>query len=53
MTEETAGQRLQTLRGEITQLTARAEQLADAIGAEPAPPPPASSGGCKPTWPTS
>ena len=40
MTEETAGQRLQTLRGEITQLTARAEELADAIGAEPAPPPP-------------
>jgi site-specific DNA recombinase len=40
MTEETAGQRLQTLRGEITKLTARAEELADAIGAEPALPPP-------------
>ena len=39
MTEETAGQRLQTPRGQITQLTARAEELADTIGAEPAPPP--------------
>jgi len=54
MTEETAGQRLQTLRGEITQLSAHAEQLADAIGTEPAPPRPlASSSGCRPTWPTS
>ena len=40
MAEETAGERLQALRGEITQLTVRAEELADAIGAEPAPPPP-------------
>ncbi len=40
MTEETAGQRLQTLRREITQLTARAEELVDAIGTEPAPPSP-------------
>jgi site-specific DNA recombinase len=35
MTEQTAGQRLQTLRGQITQLAARAEELAAAIGAEP------------------
>jgi site-specific DNA recombinase len=53
MTEETAGQRLQTLRGEITQLTARAEDLAGTIGAEPTPPPAASSSGSRLTWPTS
>ena len=28
MTEETAGERLQALHGEVTQLTARAEELA-------------------------
>ncbi len=40
MTEETAGQRLITLRMEITQLTARAAELEDALGSEPAAPPP-------------
>lgn len=40
MTEETVGQRLQVLRGEIIQLTARTDELTDTIGTEPAPPPP-------------
>jgi site-specific DNA recombinase len=40
MTEETAGQRLTTLRMETTQLTARAAELEDALGSEPTAPPP-------------
>jgi len=40
MDDTTAGPRLKTLQGEITQLTARADELADAMDGEPAPPPP-------------
>ncbi len=40
MTEEAAGQRLTTLRMEITQLTVRAAELEDALGSEPTGPPP-------------
>jgi site-specific DNA recombinase len=40
MDDATAGDRLKVLRGEVTQLTARADELADAMGSEPAPPPP-------------
>ena len=39
MDDATAGERLKVLRGEIAQLTARADELADAMGREPAPPP--------------
>jgi site-specific DNA recombinase len=40
MDDATAGQRLSTLRGQIAQLTARAGELAETIGNQPAPPPP-------------
>ena len=40
MDDATAGQRLNTLRGQIAQLTARAGELAETIGNQPAPPPP-------------
>jgi len=40
MDDATAGERLKVLRGEIAQLTARAADLADAMGSEPAAPPP-------------
>jgi site-specific DNA recombinase len=40
MDDATAGQRLKTLHDQISQLTARADELAEAIGSEPAPPPP-------------
>jgi site-specific DNA recombinase len=40
MDEESAGDRVKKLRSEIAQLTARAEELADAMGSEPAAPPP-------------
>ena len=39
MDDATAGERLKVLRGEIAQLTARADELADAMGREPAPRP--------------
>ncbi len=38
--DATAGDRLKVLRGEIAQLTARADELADAMGSEPTAPPP-------------
>jgi hypothetical protein len=40
MDDATAGQRLKTLHDQIAQLTARADELAEAIGNQPAPPPP-------------
>ena len=40
MDDTTAGDRLKVLRGEIAQLTARADKLSDTMGNEPAPPPP-------------
>jgi site-specific DNA recombinase len=40
MDDATAGQRLKILRGEVAQLTARADELADLISAAPTPPPP-------------
>lgn len=40
MDDATAGQRLKILRGEVAQLTARADELADLISATPTPPPP-------------
>jgi site-specific DNA recombinase len=39
MDDATAGQRLKTLHGQITQLTTRADELTDALSHEPAPPP--------------
>jgi site-specific DNA recombinase len=42
MDDTTAGNRLNTLRREITQLTACAVELADTVGSQPAPPPPAT-----------
>ena len=38
MDDTTAGERLKKLRSEIAQLTARADELADTLGTEPAPP---------------
>ncbi len=40
MDDATAGNRLKTLQAEITQLKARAAELADTISTEPAMPPP-------------
>ncbi len=40
MNDATAGERLKVLRGEIAQFTVRADEPADAMGREPAPPPP-------------
>jgi site-specific DNA recombinase len=40
MDDATAGDRLKKLRGEIAQLTARADELSDTMGSEPAPPAP-------------
>jgi site-specific DNA recombinase len=40
MDDTTAGDRLKALRGEIAQLTAHADELADAMGSEPTAPPP-------------
>jgi len=42
MDEESAGARVRKLRGEITQLTARADELTDAMGSEPTAPPPST-----------
>jgi site-specific DNA recombinase len=42
MDEESAGARVRKLRGEITQLIARADELTDAMGSEPAAPPPST-----------
>jgi hypothetical protein len=40
MDDATAGEGLKVLRSEIAQLTARADELADTMAGEPAPPPP-------------
>lgn len=40
MDDATAGQRLKARRGHVAQLTARAEELTEALTDEPAPPPP-------------
>jgi hypothetical protein len=42
MDDTTACDRLSKLRGEIAQLTARADAIVDSLGTEPAPPPPAT-----------
>jgi hypothetical protein len=40
MDDTTTGDRLRQLRSDITQLQARASELADTMASEPSPPPP-------------
>jgi site-specific DNA recombinase len=43
MDDQSAGDRVRKLRGEIAQLTARADTVNDTLGTPPAPPPPGTT----------